>query len=75
MNNNTTPAEKVINAAGSASELARLLGVDKSWVGRWLKPVSELGTSGQVPRAHYKKILELSEIKGWNLTPSDLISF
>lgn len=67
-----TPLEVVISVFGNASQLSKLLGVDRSAVCRWGKPNYPGGVPGNVPARHHRKLLNLAKAHGKWLTLDDL---
>lgn len=71
-NNSIKPAEYVIETFGSGSEVARVLGVDKSTVSRWKIPKDRKGTNGSIPQKYWGTLLSEAKTRRITLTLSDL---
>lgn len=67
------PAAKWIKAAGGIAQLARHLGVDRSWVWRWTQPLAKRGTAGRIPASQHDRLLRLSRRQNWRLGKADLV--
>jgi transposase len=71
-NNSIKPADYVISSFGSGSEVARVLGVDKSTVSRWKLPKERKGTNGNIPQKYWVALLSEAQTRSIRLTISDL---
>ena len=71
-NNLIRPAEYVIESFGSGSEVARVLGVDKSTVSRWKLPKEKKGTNGTIPQKYWAALLSEAQSRSIPLTVVDL---
>lgn len=68
----TRPAEYVIQSFGSGSEVARVLGIDKSTVSRWNMPREKKGTNGTIPQKYWSALITEAAIRSIPLTVVDL---
>lgn len=66
------PAQLLIDRFGTASEIARILDLDKSTVSRWANPIDEKGTKGYVPRKYWKDLLNVAKQRRIKLSLNDL---
>ena len=66
------PAEFVIQSFGSGSEVARVLGVDKSTVCRWKMPREKKGTNGTIPQKYWLALMSEAASRSIPLTVVDL---
>jgi DNA invertase Pin-like site-specific DNA recombinase len=66
------PAQLLISRFGTASEIARVLDLDKSTVSRWANPLDPKGTRGYVPRKYWKDLLNVARQRRIALTVNDL---
>lgn len=66
------PAHYVIQRFGSGSEVARVLGVDKSTVSRWTLPKEKKGTNGVIPQKYWAALIEEAHSRSIPLTVVDL---
>ena len=70
--NSVRPAEYVIQSFGSGSEVARVLGVDKSTVSRWNMPREKKGTNGIIPQKYWGALINEAASRSIPLTVVDL---
>lgn len=71
-NNSIKPAEYVIQSFGSGSEVARVLGVDKSTVSRWKLSKEKKGTNGNIPQKYWSTLLTEARSRSIPLSVVDL---
>lgn len=62
----------LIEKFGTASEIARILDLDKSTISRWANPLDAKGTRGYVPRKYWKDLLNVAKQRRIKLTIHDL---
>jgi DNA-binding transcriptional regulator YdaS (Cro superfamily) len=70
-----SPAERVVQAFGSAHAVARALGLNPSSVVRWRLPREQRGLDGRVPSRHQATILRIARESGLHITADDLIHY
>jgi transposase len=66
------PANILIARFGTASEIARILDLDKSTISRWANPLDPKGTKGYVPRKYWPDLLRVAKQRRIKLTIHDL---
>jgi hypothetical protein len=69
---NTYPAMTLIEVFGTVSEVARVLGVDKSTVSRWQVGPDMGGTSGRIPQKYWPTLLAVARKRKLKLSLRDL---
>lgn len=67
------PAEYVIRVFKGVRATARAIGRNPSSVSKWQKERENRGTSGQIPHAVQRTILEQARERGLDITAEDLI--
>jgi hypothetical protein len=65
-----SPAARVIAKCGGINETARLIGLHRSVVNRWLTSKDTGGTGGLVPSKHQQALLDRNP----DLSPADFFS-
>lgn len=67
-----TPAQLVKEKFCSASEVARILGLDRSTVSRWQVCASLGGTGGRVPQKYWAQLIAAAKARKIKLTVQEL---
>ena len=65
------PARSLIEKAGGPARVARVLGLNRSTVARWMYPRDEGGTGGLVPAQWQRALLEYARRERLPLTERD----
>jgi hypothetical protein len=66
-----SPAKTIIGRCGGPEAVAKMLGVSKSCVYRWMYPKERGGTGGHIPAKHQTVLLKRAAESGISLEPSD----
>ncbi|WP_455476593.1 hypothetical protein [Bartonella sp. B41] len=66
---------EVINLLGGARRVSQLLGVHRTRVYVWLRPVSKGGTGGRIPIRHILTLLDEAARIGVPIKAEDFLSF
>jgi len=70
-----SPAQAVIEAFGSNSEVSRILSISKSTITRWNYDKAYKGTNGLVPQKYWPLLLATAKKRKVKLTVRDLAGF
>lgn len=68
-----TPAEVVVDVFGGIVPVARILGVNRSTVWRWVQPFPAGNGTGVVPARYQQPLLKAAEVYGKTLTFAHLL--
>ncbi|WP_455475744.1 hypothetical protein [Bartonella sp. B17] len=66
---------EIINLLGGVRRVSQLLGVHRTRVYAWLRPVSKGGTGGRIPIRHIPTLLDEAERIGAPIKAEDFLSF
>lgn len=67
------PASSIVRKLGGATAVANIVGVHRTRVHAWTKPVEKGGTGGLIPMKHVRKLREHAEREGMGLTANDFL--
>lgn len=68
-----TPVQVAISVFGTPAKLSRAMGVPSSAPFRWMARRQSRGEPGDIPVPQIRRILEVAQEKGLQLTPHDLL--
>ena len=66
------PASTIVDLFGGVSHTADILDLNRGTVSRWMTPVIDRGTGGQIPQKHWPTILRLAKRRRLKITLQDL---
>ena len=66
------PAYSVIEKLGGKSQVAGVLGIDKSALTRWCQSEQDGGTGGTIPQRHWRALIALGRARGTPVTLGEL---
>ena len=66
-------AERVISAFGGVPVVASIIGIHRTNVYKWMKPVSVHGTNGMVPMKYAVILLNAAKQRGISLSADDFV--
>lgn len=67
------PANKIITALGGTAAVARLLGVHRTRVWKYMQPREKGGTGGLIPIHHIRPLLDALRARGLPYTAEDFL--
>lgn len=70
-NSPAQPAARVIDKCGGIDATASMLGLHRTVVNRWLRPIEVGGTGGLVPAKHQQPLLDKAREQGKDLGEVD----
>ena len=66
------PASTIVDLFGGVSSTADILDLNRGTVSRWMTPVIDRGTGGQIPQKHWPAILRVAKRRRLKITLQDL---
>lgn len=65
------PASDIIKKLGGVTAVSKIVGVHRTNVHKWMRPVEKGGRGGMIPHRHIEKLIEFGQSTGIDIKPED----